>query len=75
MYPQVLLKNRKEDRILTVEEYREMGGYEALEEALGADRYRPGDIQETLLEAELLGRGGAAFPMGKKMATVPESRG
>ena len=30
MYPQVLFKNRKPDRITTIEEYRDSGGYQAL---------------------------------------------
>ena len=30
-YPQVLLKHRKPDRITTLAEYREAGGYTALE--------------------------------------------
>ncbi len=72
MYPQVLLKNRQPDRIATIAEYRDSGGYEALENALGANSPSPEDIRRTLLDADLLGRGGAAFPMGKKMSTVPE---
>ena len=35
MYPQILLKNRKPDRIATLAEYRESGGYEALARVLG----------------------------------------
>jgi hypothetical protein len=30
-YPQVLFKNRKPDRVATLDEYRESGGYRALE--------------------------------------------
>ncbi|MFP4159065.1 MAG: NADH-quinone oxidoreductase subunit F [Desulfobacterales bacterium] len=72
MYPQVLLKNRKPDRIATIGEYRDSGGYLALENSLGSNSPSADDIRKTLLEAELLGRGGAAFPMGKKMSTVPD---
>ncbi|MGM0787031.1 MAG: NADH-quinone oxidoreductase subunit F, partial [Thermodesulfobacteriota bacterium] len=72
MYPQMLLKNRKPGRIATIGEYRSSGGYQALENSLGSNFQSPGDIRLILLEAELLGRGGAAFPMGKKMSTVPE---
>ena len=34
MVPQVLFKNRKPDRIATLEEYRQGGGYEALADVL-----------------------------------------
>ena len=71
MHPQVLLKNRKPDRIATFEEYRRSGGYEALDAALAPITPAPREIQEILLEAGLLGRGGAAFPIGIKMSTVP----
>ena len=33
-YPQVLLKHRKPDRISTLAEYREVGGYAALRRVL-----------------------------------------
>ena len=33
-YPQVLLKHRKPDRITTLAEYREAGGFEALRRVL-----------------------------------------
>lgn len=71
MYPQVLFKNRKPDRIATLEEYRESGGYTAFENAISPRAPARRVIQETLLEAGLLGRGGAAFPIGIKMSTVP----
>jgi NADH-quinone oxidoreductase subunit F len=69
-YPQVLLQNRKPDRIATMEEYRASGGYRALEAAL-ADR-SPAQIQQQIMDAVLLGRGGAGFPAGKKMETITE---
>ena len=34
MYPQVLFKNRRPDRIATLEEYRAGGGYQALAEVV-----------------------------------------
>ncbi len=68
MYPQVLLKNRKPDRIATLDEYRESGGYEGLARML--KELSGKDVQESLLDAALLGRGGAAFPAGRKMMTV-----
>jgi NADH-quinone oxidoreductase subunit F len=70
MYPQVLFKNRRPDRIATFEEYRAGGGYEALAEALS--RRTPAEVREIVLDAALLGRGGAAFPAGRKMMTIAE---
>ena len=69
-YPQILLKNRKPDRINTLEEYRQNGGYAALSDILA--RLTPKQVQEKLLDAVLLGRGGAGFPAGKKVVTVAD---
>ncbi len=69
-YPQILLKNRKPDRINTLEEYRQNGGYAALRDILA--RLTPKQVQEKLLDAVLLGRGGAGFPAGKKVVTVAD---
>jgi NADH-quinone oxidoreductase subunit F len=70
MYPQVLFKNRKPDRIATMEEYRASGGYEALADVLKNYSYK--DVRSTVLDALLLGRGGAAFPAGRKVMTVAD---
>jgi NADH-quinone oxidoreductase subunit F len=70
MYPQVLFKNRKPDRIATMEEYRDSGGYEALTNVLKNYSYK--DVRSTVLDAMLLGRGGAAFPAGRKVMTVAD---
>ena len=55
----------------SLDEYRRLGGYEALQKAfeLGAERV----IQE-VIDAKLLGRGGAAFPTGKKWEAVAQQR-
>jgi NADH-quinone oxidoreductase subunit F len=70
MYPQVLFKNRKPDRIASLEEYRASGGYEALANVLKNFSYK--DVRSTVLDAMLLGRGGAAFPAGRKVMTVAD---
>jgi NADH-quinone oxidoreductase subunit F len=69
-YPQVLLRNRHADRIATLDEYRAGGGYGDLHEIL--NQWGPTRIRGILKEAALLGRGGAAFPMGTKLGTIPE---
>ena len=70
MYPQVLLQNRKPDRIATLEEYRQSGGYRALANVLKDYSYK--DVQQTIMDANLLGRGGAAFPTGMKLMSVAD---
>jgi NADH-quinone oxidoreductase subunit F len=70
MYPQVLLQNRQPDRIATLEEYRQSGGYQALADVLRDYSYR--DVRQTIMDAGLLGRGGAAFPAGMKLMSVAE---
>lgn len=69
-YPQILLKNRKPDRINTLEEYRRDGGYAALEGVVAGKSAEA--LKEALLEASLLGRGGAGFPAGVKAKTVAD---
>ena len=71
MYPQVLFQNRKPDRIATFEEYRQNGGYQALAEVFKNRSYQ--DVRLAISDAELLGRGGAAFPTGMKLASVAEN--
>jgi NADH-quinone oxidoreductase subunit F len=67
-YPQILLQNRKPDRIATLEEYQQSGGYQALANVL--EKYSFKDVQDTILDSKLLGRGGAAFPTGMKLTSV-----
>jgi len=69
-YPQVLLQNRKPDRIATLAEYRDSGGYRALEAVLQDIDFQR--VRERISAAVLLGRGGAGFPAGTKIETVRE---
>jgi NADH-quinone oxidoreductase subunit F len=68
MYPQVLFQNRKPDRIATLAEYEASGGYRALGQMF--QRYSPQEVEHLVLEAALLGRGGAGFPAGRKWLAV-----
>lgn len=70
MYPQVLFKNRKPNRIATIDEYRQSGGYEALTTVL--QKHSPKEVQQMVVDANLQGRGGAGFPAGLKWKSVAE---
>jgi len=70
MYPQVLLENRKPDRITTLAEYEKSRGYQGLKAAV--DQHGEKGIQRMVVDANLLGRGGAAFPVGLKLKTVAD---
>jgi NADH-quinone oxidoreductase subunit F len=58
-----------DERDLTrLDEYRAIGGYGSLERARGMD---PAALIEEISSAQLRGRGGAGFPMGRKLSLVP----
>src|SRR4030066_2171378 len=70
MYPEVLFQNRKPNRIATMDEYRQSGGYQALTMAL--QKYSSKEVQQIVVDANLQGRGGAGFPAGLKWKSVAE---
>ena len=69
-YTPVLFKNRKPDRITTLQEYMDNGGYQAFKSVL--QQNDSAKVQQAIADALLLGRGGAAFPMEIKLSTVAE---
>jgi len=70
MYPQILLQNRRPDRAASLDEYRRSGGYQALANVL--KDFAHVDVRQEIMDANLLGRGGAAFPAGMKLMSVAE---
>ena len=61
----IVLRNVGEIDPVSVEEYRERGGYEALQKALLMTR---DEVLGEINESALRGRGGAGFPIGKKLS-------
>jgi NADH-quinone oxidoreductase subunit F len=54
----------------SLDDYRARGGYQALRRAL---EIGPGEVIREVMESELTGRGGAAFPTGVKWQGVAEA--
>ncbi len=67
----VLFKHNRPGRMTTFDEYRGEGGFVALARAL-ADM-TPEQVQQTVIDSGLRGRGGAGFPTGKKWSFVPRN--
>ena len=68
----VLLAGADERDLTKLAEYQAIGGYDAGAEGARADA---GGADRELLDANLRGRGGAGFPMGRKaLADRPRQR-
>jgi NADH-quinone oxidoreductase subunit F len=65
-----LLFRDAEGRDLTkLSEYEKVGGYESLKKVL---KMEPAAVLDELLAADVRGRGGAGFPMGRKASFLPK---
>ncbi len=60
------------DQAHTLESYRKVGGYEALEKIF-REKMSPDDVIEEVKKSNLRGRGGAGFPTGLKWSFMPRS--
>ena len=63
----VLLAGTDERDLTKLDEYRAIGGYEGVPKARAMT---PDDLIQELLAANLRGRGGAGFPMGRKASLI-----
>ncbi len=60
---------RPDRRPLDINEYEQVGGYQAVRKAL--QQMTPQEVQQVVSDANLRGRGGAGFSTGKKWSFVP----
>jgi NADH-quinone oxidoreductase subunit F len=66
---ELLLEGADERDLTSLAEYEAVGGYASLRKALGMPKQ---DVLEELLAANVRGRGGAGFPMGRKASFLPK---
>jgi NADH-quinone oxidoreductase subunit F len=64
----ILFDNIDEPGLNTLEVYQRRGGYRALRKALSMS---PEDVLKQLMDSNIRGRGGAGFPMGRKVSFLP----
>ena len=69
---EIALAHADERDLTQLAEYEAVGGYEALRKARGME---PAKIVEELMNANLRGRGGAGFPMGRKASFLAKGTG
>jgi NADH-quinone oxidoreductase subunit F len=70
MYPLVLFDKPSPDHTLSLEEYRQRGGYEGL--SLTLRKYSPKEVTQIVYDSGLRGLGGAGFPTGRKWMFLAE---
>ena len=69
-HPELILQHRSEGQTITLDAYRQSGGYEGLARAL--KDLSPGEVTKIVLDSGLRGFGGAGFPAGRKWGFVAE---
>jgi NADH-quinone oxidoreductase subunit F len=70
MDPLVLFDKRSPDHTISLEEYRQRGGYEGL--SLTLRKYSPREVTQIVHDSGLRGLGGAGFPTGRKWMGLAE---
>jgi NADH-quinone oxidoreductase subunit F len=69
MTPHLLFHDIDEPGLHTLPVYERRGGYEAMRKALAMTRE---EVTAELMASNIRGRGGAGFPMGKKVSFIPQ---
>lgn len=72
-FPKILLEGIDRSETRTLEGYKKIGGYQALEKALRS--MTPQQVLEEVKTSGLRGRGGAGFPTGMKWEFVAKAKG
>jgi NADH-quinone oxidoreductase subunit F len=67
--PELILAHADERDLTQLDEYRAVGGYQALSRSLEME---PAALVQTITDATLRGRGGAGFPMGRKASLIDQ---
>jgi NADH-quinone oxidoreductase subunit F len=67
--PDLVLEGADQHDLTRLDEYRRLGGYEALEKARATT---PAKVVDEISKATLRGRGGAGFPMGRKASLIDQ---
>ena len=65
----LLLADAEGRNLTRLAEYEKVGGYESLKKAM---KMEPQAVLDELLAADVRGRGGAGFPMGRKASFLPK---
>jgi NADH-quinone oxidoreductase subunit F len=73
MGKQLLINNAKVENIVSLDVYREHGGYSSVEKAL--KHMSPEQVLEEVKKSGLRGRGGAGFPTGMKWGFLAKPEG
>jgi len=68
----IVLDGSADHDLTQIDAYREVGGYASLGKARGME---PNAVLEEILTANIRGRGGAGFPMGKKASFLAKDTG
>ena len=68
MSTKILFDRIDEPGLNTLEVYQRRGGYDSLRKALSMP---PEDVLSSLMDSGIRGRGGAGFPMGRKISFLP----
>ena len=72
MANEVCFQTLQFDQPWTLENYRKVGGYQALEKII-REKVSPEDVIDEVKKSALRGRGGAGFPTGLKWSFMPRS--